>query len=45
LLTEQSDRNEWILPIEGLDEALILDTDFLGLTPLNDVEHETQAFE
>ncbi|KAI3318364.1 hypothetical protein HD806DRAFT_512072 [Xylariaceae sp. AK1471] len=42
-LTEQDDRNEWVLPIEGLDEPLILDTHFLGLTPLNDVEHETQA--
>ncbi|KAI0466703.1 hypothetical protein F4859DRAFT_496404 [Xylaria cf. heliscus] len=45
LLTEQHDRSEWVLPVDGLEEPLILDTHFLGLTPLNDVDHETHELD
>ncbi|KAI1126898.1 hypothetical protein F5Y10DRAFT_243740 [Nemania abortiva] len=36
-LTGQLDQNEWVLPIQELESPLILDTHFLGLTPLNEV--------
>ncbi|RYC59593.1 hypothetical protein CHU98_g6631 [Xylaria longipes] len=45
LLSKQTDRCEWKLPVEGLEEPLILDTHFLGLTPLNDIESESHEFD
>ncbi|RWA11742.1 hypothetical protein EKO27_g3362 [Xylaria grammica] len=45
LLREPSGRSEWILPVAGLKEPLILDSHFLGLTPLNDVQDETHEFD
>ncbi|KAI1116549.1 hypothetical protein F5Y14DRAFT_407127 [Nemania sp. NC0429] len=39
LLADDANRNEWLLPVEGLEEPLILDSHFLGLTPLNDVDN------
>ncbi|KAJ8119550.1 hypothetical protein ONZ43_g3523 [Nemania bipapillata] len=45
LLLDQADRQEWELPVRGLEEPLILDTHFLGLTPLNDIQSENHEFD
>ncbi|KAI0155141.1 hypothetical protein GGR57DRAFT_88992 [Xylariaceae sp. FL1272] len=45
LILEQEAENEWILPIDGLTEPLILDTHFLGLTPLNDVDDAAHEYD
>ncbi|KAJ2992379.1 hypothetical protein NUW58_g2188 [Xylaria curta] len=45
LLLKKASRCEWELAVESLEEPLILDTHFLGLTPLNDIESESHAFD
>ncbi|KAI0117885.1 hypothetical protein GGR51DRAFT_500479 [Nemania sp. FL0031] len=44
-LTGRLDRNEWILPVGELEESLILDTHFLGFTPLNEVVDGTHELD
>lgn len=34
---EDETKSEWTFPLGGLTDSLVLDTHFLGLTPLNDV--------
>lgn len=44
-ITDNTNRNEWALPVEGLEEPLILDSHFLELTPLNDVDYYKHELE
>ncbi|KAI1078377.1 hypothetical protein F5B20DRAFT_571625 [Whalleya microplaca] len=39
-LIARQDGNEWKVPSVGLKDDLVLDTHFLGMTPLNDVQRE-----
>ena len=41
----QIEKGEWWIECPGLDGRLILDTHFLGITPLNDIEAQTHNFE
>ncbi|KAI0879929.1 uncharacterized protein GGS22DRAFT_176360 [Annulohypoxylon maeteangense] len=45
LIEEQTENNEWTLAVVGLEKALIIDTHFMGITPLNDVEQEKCSFD
>ena len=45
LLGNQPSATEWQIDVDTQDEPLILDTHFLGLTPLNDVEAEHHTTE
>ncbi|KAI1451810.1 hypothetical protein F4805DRAFT_463413 [Annulohypoxylon moriforme] len=45
LVREENGNDEWILPVVGLEKVLILDTHFMGMTPLNEVEHEKWIFD
>ena len=45
LLSTPPGETEWIIQGHGLDGALILDTHFLGLTPLNEINAEQHHFE
>src|SRR6266566_604047 len=41
----QIKKGEWMIESHGLDGSLILDTNFRGMTPLNDVEAQKHDFE
>ncbi|KAI1088735.1 hypothetical protein F5B19DRAFT_470013 [Rostrohypoxylon terebratum] len=45
LLGEREKETEWKLSVVGLEEDLILDIHFLGMTPLNDVQLEKHKFD
>ena len=38
LVQEANTHDEWLIPFNGFDECLLLDTHFMGMTPLNDVD-------
>ncbi|OTA77633.1 hypothetical protein M434DRAFT_382717 [Hypoxylon sp. CO27-5] len=45
LIETEKGISEWSIPVPGLEKPLVLDTHFLGMTPLNDVERETHKFD
>ncbi|KAI0106570.1 hypothetical protein F4776DRAFT_645778 [Hypoxylon sp. NC0597] len=45
LVKTQKENGEWSIPIAGFEKPLVLDTHFLGMTPLNDVEREEHKFD
>lgn len=44
LIEDEKEENEWKVPVVALEKPLLLDTHFLGMTPLNDVEREQHEF-
>ncbi|KAI1098378.1 hypothetical protein F4804DRAFT_324936 [Jackrogersella minutella] len=45
LLEAGEGNDKWEIPFPGLETPLLLDTHFLGMTPLNDVEQEQHKFD
>ena len=45
VVEKQLKKGEWKITSHGPEGSLILDTHFLGMTPLNDVEAQTHNFE
>ncbi|OTA54770.1 hypothetical protein K449DRAFT_426090 [Hypoxylon sp. EC38] len=45
LIETEKGISEWNIPVPGFEKPLVLDTHFLGMTPLNDVERETHKFD
>lgn len=45
LIEARNDNDEWRVPVIALEKPLLLDTHFLGMTPLNDVEGEKHEFD
>ncbi|KAI2465412.1 hypothetical protein F4781DRAFT_424824 [Annulohypoxylon bovei var. microspora] len=44
-IREHDGKTEWSFKVIGLETDLILDTHFMGMTPLNDVEQEKHEFD
>ncbi|OTB00978.1 hypothetical protein M426DRAFT_14959 [Hypoxylon sp. CI-4A] len=45
LLEREKGKNEWSIQVLALEEPLLLDTHFLGMTPFNDVESDKHEFD
>ncbi|KAI1371116.1 hypothetical protein F4677DRAFT_450684 [Hypoxylon crocopeplum] len=45
LIEARQGDDEWKIPVDALEKPLLLDTHFLGMTPLNDVEREKHEFD
>ncbi|KAI0179413.1 hypothetical protein GGR52DRAFT_305072 [Hypoxylon sp. FL1284] len=45
LIEEQGDKNEWKVSVVALEQPLLLDVHFLGMTPFNDVKREQHEFD